>query len=449
MPRPARIPLSFAQRRLWLMNQLENSNPAYNMPLALRLSGVLDRDALQAALDDLVQRHESLRTIYPNEDGLPHQQILDGAQARALLIEADSSEDEIAAQLHAAARLGFDLGNTAPLRPHLFRLAADEHVLLPLTHHIVGDGASLLPLARDLSIGYAARSEGKAPGWSPLPLQYADYALWQQELLGSEDDAESMAGRQREFWRETLRDLPERLSLPVDRPHPAVPSYHGDVVPVQIPAHVHERMLQLARDGQASVFMVLQAALAGLLNRLGAGDDIVIGTPVAGRSDHALDDLIGCFVNPLVLRTDTSGQPGLRDLVARVRATNLAAYANQEFPFDRIVELAAAAAPRAPTCRCSRSCWDSSRAATGCRSACPACRSRRSRWPWTPPSSTCPSSSTNCAAPMVCRAALPAASSTAPTCSTAAPSKPSRRDWCACWSRPATRPTLRWAAWTS
>jgi nonribosomal peptide synthetase DhbF len=339
MPRPARIPLSFAQRRLWLMNQLENSNPAYNMPLALRLSGVLDRDALQAALDDLVQRHESLRTIYPNEDGLPYQQILDGEQARALLIEADSSEDEIAAQLHAAARLGFDLGNTIPLRPHLFRLAADEHVLLLLTHHIVGDGASLLPLARDLSIGYAARSEGKAPGWAPLPLQYADYALWQQELLGSEDDADSMAGRQREFWRETLRDLPERLSLPVDRPHPAVPSYEGDVVPMQIPAHVHERMLQLARDGQASVFMVLQAALAGLLNRLGAGDDIVIGTPVAGRSDHALDDLIGCFVNPLVLRTDTSGQPGLRDLVARVRATNLAAYANQEFPYDRIVEL--------------------------------------------------------------------------------------------------------------
>jgi len=339
MPRPARIPLSFAQRRLWLMNQLENANPAYNMPLALRLSGALDRAALQSALDDLMQRHESLRTVYPSEDGLPYQHILEGEKARALLIEADSSEEEIAVQLHAAARTGFDLGTTVPLRPHLFRLAADEHVLLLLTHHIVGDGASLLPLARDLSIAYAARSEGQAPGWAPLPLQYADYALWQQDLLGSEDDPESMAGRQREFWRETLRELPERLSLPVDRPHPTVPSYRGDVVPLQIPAHVHERMLQLARDGQASVFMVLQAALAGLLNRLGAGDDIVIGTPVAGRSDHALDELIGCFVNALVLRTDVAGQPGLRELVARVRATNLAAYANQEFPYDRIVEL--------------------------------------------------------------------------------------------------------------
>ncbi len=266
------------------MNQLEDANPAYNMPLALRLSGVLDRAALHEALGDLVQRHESLRTIYPNEDGLPYQHILDGASARPPVIEADSSEDEIAAQLHAAARGGFKLESTTPLRVHLFKLAADEHVLLLLTHHIVGDGASLLPLVRDMSTAYAARCEGKAPGWAPLPLQYADYALWQQELLGSEDDADSMAGRQREFWRETLRDLPEQLSLPVDRPHPPVPSYSGDVVPMQIAPHVHERMLQLARDGQASVFMVLQAALVGLLNRLGAGDDIAIGTPSRGAA---------------------------------------------------------------------------------------------------------------------------------------------------------------------
>ncbi|SFP91354.1 non-ribosomal peptide synthetase [Variovorax sp. 770b2] len=339
MPRPARIPLSFAQRRLWLMNQLEGANPAYNMPLALRLSGVLDGAALHAALGDLVQRHESLRTVYPNEDGLPYQHILDGADARPAVIEADSSEEEIAAQLHAAAGHAFDLGSAAPLRVYLFRLAGDEHVLLLLTHHIAGDGASLLPLARDLSVAYAARCEGKAPGWEPLPLQYADYALWQQELLGSEDDADSMAGRQREFWRSSLSDLPEQLALPVDHARPLVPTYRGDVVPLQIPAHVHERILQLARDGQASVFMVLQAALAGLLSRLGAGDDIVIGSPVAGRSDHALDELIGCFVNTLVLRTDTSGQPSLRELVSRVRATNLAAYANQEFPYDRLVEL--------------------------------------------------------------------------------------------------------------
>ncbi|WP_454907644.1 amino acid adenylation domain-containing protein [Variovorax gossypii] len=339
MPRPARIPLSFAQHRLWLMNQLDSANPAYNMPLALRLSGLLDRAALHAALDDLVQRHESLRTIYPTEAGRPYQHILDGASARPVVAEADSSEDEIAAQLHAAAGHGFDLCSTAPLRVHVFRLADDEHVLLLLTHHIAGDGASLLPLARDLSVAYAARRDGQAPGWQPLPLQYADYALWQQELLGSEDDPDSMAGRQRAFWRETLDALPEQLALPTDHPRPLAPSHRGDVVALQIPPRVHERMLQLARDGQASVFMVLQAALAGLLSRLGAGDDIVIGSPVAGRSDHALDDLIGCFVNTLVLRTDTSGQPGLRELVARVRGTNLAAYANQEFPYDRLVEL--------------------------------------------------------------------------------------------------------------
>ncbi len=339
MPRPARIPLSPAQRRLWLMNQLEGANPAYNMPLALRLSGPLDRAALHAALGDLVQRHESLRTVYPSEDGMPCQRVLDGEAARPLVFEADSSEDAIAGQLHAAAGHGFELAGAAPLRVSLFRLDEDEHVLLLLTHHIAGDGASLLPLARDLSVAYAARREGRAPGWTPLPLQYADYALWQQQLLGSEDDAASMAARQRAFWAEALAGLPEQLALPADRGRPAVPSHRGEVVPLAIPARVHERMLQLARDGQASVFMVLQAGLAALLGRVGAGEDIVIGSPVAGRSDHALDDLIGCFVNTLVLRTDLSGRPGLRELVARVRAGNLAAYANQEYPYDRLVEM--------------------------------------------------------------------------------------------------------------
>ncbi len=339
MPRPARIPLSSAQRRLWLMNQLDGANPAYNMPLALRLSGLLDRGALHAALGDLVQRHESLRTIYPHKAGLPYQQILDGAVAHPPVIETDASEDDLAAQLHAAASHAFDLCHSMPLRVSLLRLAEDEHVLLLLTHHIAGDGASLLPLARDLSVAYAARCSGQPPDWEPLPLQYADYALWQQALLGSEDDPDSLSGRQRGFWHDALRDLPEQMALPVDRPRPLVPSHRGEVVPLHIPAVVHERMLQLARDGQASVFMVLQAALAALLSRLGAGDDIVIGSPVAGRSDHALDGLIGCFVNTLVLRTDTSGQPGLRELIARVRATNLAAYANQDFPYDRLVEL--------------------------------------------------------------------------------------------------------------
>ncbi|WCM89255.1 non-ribosomal peptide synthetase [Acidovorax sp. NCPPB 3576] len=339
MPRPARIPLSPAQLRLWLMNQLDATNPAYNMPLALRLSGLLDSAALHAALGDLVQRHESLRTVYPQEAGLPYQQILDGAGLYPPVIETEASEDDLAAQLHAAASHVFDLCHAMPLRVSLLRLAEDEHVLLLLTHHIAGDGASLLPLARDLSVAYAARCGAQPPDWEPLPLQYADYTLWQQALLGSEDDPDSLAGRQRRFWHDTLRDLPEQLALPMDRARPLVPSHCGDVVPLQISAAVHERMLQLARDGQASVFMVLQAALAALLSRLGAGDDIVIGSPVAGRSDHALDGLIGCFVNTLVLRTDTSGQPGLRELIARVRTTNLAAYANQDFPYDRLVEM--------------------------------------------------------------------------------------------------------------
>ncbi|CDG83682.1 NRPS III [Janthinobacterium agaricidamnosum NBRC 102515 = DSM 9628] len=339
MPRPQHIPLSFAQNRLWLMNQLEDGNPAYNMPLALRLTGPLERDALRAALGDLVQRHESLRTIYPTAAGVPHQLVLDGAQAQPLLLTTSSSEDQLAPLLRNAAVHRFRLEREAPLRATLFQLEEDEHVLLLLTHHIAGDGASLLPLARDLSLAYDARCQSRAPDWAPLPVQYADYTLWQNALLGSEDDPASLAARQSAFWQETLRGLPEQLALPADHPRPATPSYRGGVVPLRINRQLHAQLLQVASDGQASLFMVLQALLAALLSRLGAGSDIAIGTPVGGRSDHALDGLIGCFVNTLVLRTDTSGRPGLRTLLSRVRANNLAAYAHQELPFDRLVDL--------------------------------------------------------------------------------------------------------------
>ncbi|WP_332875819.1 non-ribosomal peptide synthetase [Massilia sp. S19_KUP03_FR1] len=339
MARPAQVPLSYAQNRLWLMNQLEDGNPAYNMPLALRLTGPLEHSALQAALADLVDRHEILRTIYPSASGLPHQQVLAGAAARPQLLASASSEEGIEAQLRQAAAYRFRLDCETPLRATLFRLEEDEHVLLLLTHHIAGDGASLLPLARDLSVAYGARCAGAAPDWLPLPVQYADYTLWQNALLGSEDDPASLASRQAAFWRDALRGLPEQLALPLDHARPATPSHRGGVVPLQIDRQLHAQLLQLAGEGQASLFMVLQALLAALLSRLGGGDDIAIGTPVAGRGDHVLDGLIGCFVNTLVLRTDTSGRPSLRDLLARVRVGNMAAYGQQELPFDRLVEL--------------------------------------------------------------------------------------------------------------
>ncbi|WP_344940885.1 amino acid adenylation domain-containing protein [Actinomadura miaoliensis] len=337
--RPDVIPLSYAQRRLWFLNRFEGPSATYNIPLALRIRGALDHDALRVALGDVVTRHESLRTILPDSGGVPRQLVLDPAAARPELRVTDTTDAELPVHLAAAAGHPFDISAEPPLRAHLFRLAPDEHVALLVLHHIAGDGWSLAPLARDVITAYAARVEGRAPGWSGLPVQYADYALWQRELFGSEDDPGSLISRQIAFWREALAGAPEELALPADRPRPVEASYRGGTIPFRLSAGLHESLLRVARETGASPFMVAQAAFAALLTRLGAGTDIPIGSPVAGRTDDALDDLVGMFVNMLVFRTDTSGDPSFRDLVARVRETDLAAYAHQDVPFERLVEV--------------------------------------------------------------------------------------------------------------
>nr|WP_323379377.1 amino acid adenylation domain-containing protein [Streptomyces durbertensis] len=336
--RDERVPLSYSQRRLWFLNRLGGPDPSYNLPVAVRLTGPLDQEALRAALADVTGRHESLRTVFPEHDGTPYQRVLPAEEGVPELTTRDTTRDGLEAALTTAARHDFDLTTEVPLRATLFTLAPDEHVLLLLLHHIAGDGWSLAPLGRDLTAAYRDRLAGRAPDWRPLDLQYADYALWQRELLGAEDDPHSVQHRQRTYWREALDGLPDQLALPTDRPRPAVAGRRGRAVLRTLPADLHGALLTLGRESGASLFMVLQSGLAALLTRLGAGTDIPIGTPIAGRTDDSLDDLVGLFINTLVLRTDTSADPTFRELVARTRATDLAAYAHQDLPFEKLVE---------------------------------------------------------------------------------------------------------------
>ncbi|MGW3465956.1 condensation domain-containing protein, partial [Streptomyces olivaceoviridis] len=339
--RPAEVPLSFAQLRLWFLAQLEGPGATYNLPFTVRLSGTLDRGALSAALADVLDRHEALRTVIQDSDGVPRQHVLPTAETGPLLTVVDArdhDEAQRAAALERAAGHLFDLTTDVPLKATLFSLAPDEHELVLVVHHIAADGWSLAPLAHDVSRAYTARVQGLAPEWEPLPVQYADYTLWQRRLLGADDDPHSLLNRQLAYWRDALAGLPDELALPTDRLRPAVASHRGAGVDVLIPGELHTALAELARDEGATVFMVLQAALAVLLSRLGAGDDIPIGTPVAGRPDEALNDLVGHFLNAVVLRTDLSGDPTFTDVLRRVRENTLGALSHQDLPFERLVE---------------------------------------------------------------------------------------------------------------
>ncbi|MGV0804760.1 amino acid adenylation domain-containing protein [Mycolicibacterium setense] len=339
--RPAVMPLSFAQSRLWFIDQLQGPSPVYNLAAGLRLEGSLDVDALGAAFADVLERHESLRTLFPTVDGTPQQLIVPADQTGFAWDVVDAAgwpESRLQDAIEEAARHSFDLATEIPLSAKIFRVADDEHVLVVLVHHIAADGWSITPLVADLGRAYAGRCAGHAPDWEPLAVQYADYTLWQRAQLGDLEDSDSRISRQLTFWADILAGMPERLALPTDRPYPLVADQHGDRVDVEWPADLQQQVARLARDHNATKFMVVQAALLTLLAKLSSSSDVAVGFPIAGRRDPALDELVGFFVNTLVLRVDLAGDPSITEVLAQVRAGSLSAFEHQDVPFEVLVE---------------------------------------------------------------------------------------------------------------
>ncbi|CAM4501450.1 non-ribosomal peptide synthetase [Nocardia ninae] len=470
--RPDRIPLSPAQQRMWVLNRLDPTSSAYNIAVALRLTGMLDVDAMRSALADVVDRHESLRTIYPADSDGPRQVVMSTEMAAPAMTLVDSEDGApLRARINALAGNGFDIAKEPPLRVGLFRIVTADadsansapasastfagsapmasspsadgtpvtpgpsagaapvtsspsaggspvpsgpsagvppitpspsaggpavasspsaggapvtsspsagvppvtsspssgtppvssghsmatapvatdhspgtntpavHIVVLVVHHISADGASMAPLAADLVAAYSERVSGAETTRVPMGVQYADFALWHRELLGSESDPDSMAARQLRFWNDTLTGAPDVLELPSDRPRPAVQTMRSADVEFTIDDELHRTLVEFAAAHNVSLFMVVHAALAVLLARLGGTDDVVIGTPVAGRGEQALDELVGMFVNTLALRTPVDPGAGFGDFLTAVRAVDLDAFANADVPFERLVQV--------------------------------------------------------------------------------------------------------------
>ncbi|WP_269584125.1 non-ribosomal peptide synthetase [Roseibium sp. Sym1] len=340
-PRPERPPLSSAQKRLWFLNRLHPEDISYNLAYRYRLAGNLDIATLRQAWRDVIDRHEILRTVYPEgQDGKPYQDVSNGWPDEKVFRILPTSAEDLSAVLCAHAALPFDLGSDLPIRicivPGSQAESGGQHVMQFVVHHIAIDGGALGPLLADLETAFLARSQGKTPRWNAPAMQYADFACWQQERLGriSETDiAQHLSG-----WKADLAGAPDCLDLPCADGRRQNNHWQGDGTPVDIPARLHGDLERLAAETQTSLFMVLQAAVAATMARLGAGDDIIIGTPVDGRPDRSFEDTVGLFVNMLALRCDLSGQPTFRDLLAATRTRNLRAYGRRDVPFELVVD---------------------------------------------------------------------------------------------------------------
>ncbi|GAB89946.1 putative non-ribosomal peptide synthetase [Gordonia rhizosphera NBRC 16068] len=340
-PRPDVIPLSPAQTRLWFVNRMDPGAGTYNMPGAVRLGTDVDIPALQRAIGDLVARHETLRTRFGSRGGEPVQEILDAAQAMEFLdLDVDVVEDRIDDTIAAEAARGFDLAHEIPFRARLLR-DGSGYVVVMVLHHIAGDGFSLMPLIRDLFVAYMARRDGGEPQIAPLEVQYADFAIWQHNLLGEPDAPTEIAADGLAFWQEELAGMPGFLPLPTDHPRPHVASGNGGYVDATLDAELAAGIRTLAREHNVTPFSVLHTAFAILLTRWAEVDEVAIGTAVAGRDEPETADLVGMFVNTVVLRTPVGAQDTTIDLLGRAHATRTRAMRESAIPFERVVEAAA------------------------------------------------------------------------------------------------------------
>jgi len=334
--RRERLPLSFAQRRLWFVAQMEGGNAAYNIPYELRLSGRLDREALRRALDRIVARHEALRTTFSRLDGEPVQHIESAEERRFQLVEMEASTpEEIARLAQEEEATPFDLERGPLVRGRLLREADDLHTLLITMHHIVSDGWSMGVFSEELSALYSAYAKGESDPLHPLAVQYADYAIWQATHVSG-----PLLEAQAAYWKATLAGAPELLSLPTDRPRPPVQSYAGGTLPFTLDEALTLALRRLSARHGTTMFMTLLAGWAILLSRFSGQDDLVVGTPTANRGHAEIEKLIGFFVNTLPLRLDLSNEPTVAELLGRVKARTLEAQENQDIPFEQIVEQA-------------------------------------------------------------------------------------------------------------
>ncbi|WP_157937754.1 non-ribosomal peptide synthetase, partial [Oceaniglobus roseus] len=338
LPRDGALPLSFAQQRLWFLDQFEPENPYYNIPIALRLEGALDVAALHRALDAIVARHEVLRSRIRPREHMPEVVIdppapLDLPVDDLAPLDPAARDRAAAAILAGAARQPFDLARTPMLRARLLRLGPDSHILAVVLHHIVADGWSMGVLVRELAALYAAFRNGAESPLAPLPVQYADFAAWQRAWLRG-----PRMQRQLDYWTARLADAPAVLDLPTDRPRPAIQSYRGATVGLSLDATLAAALRDRAQAGGVTLFMLLHTAFAVLMHRISGQEDILIGTPVAGRNRSDIEGLVGFFVNTLVLRSRIDRDMGFDTLLERSRDGTLAAFDHQDVPFEHLVE---------------------------------------------------------------------------------------------------------------